>query len=120
MRKANLEFDLWRWWLGREWKAVLLLVGLSGLVLGLAWYLVGQVQRPSQAEAGVIMRFGTTADYDGDHPIVTVRTDDGRLHQLSVGRGPLLGCRRGDRIALLRRGTLVTVAAAGCQNRPNT
>lgn len=93
---------------------------MFALLAGIACYAVKQAAYPTEAREATVVRFGLSSDYEGNNPLVVVRTSDGRLHQLHAHRSKLIGCKTGAPIRLMKRGTLLSVDPAGCRaNRRN-
>jgi hypothetical protein len=111
------DASYWRWWLGREAKAILLGIGLLALLVAIAFYALRQAGRPTETFEATVLRFGMSSSEEGNRPLVLVRTADGRIRQLHAHRSRLIGCRPGAAIRLMKRGALLNVDPSGC--RPN-
>lgn len=66
---------------------------------------------------GTVVRVATYAHELGDMPILTVRLDDGSIHQLRASWAAAKGCGPGSSIALLKRGSRLRVGMRGCNTR---
>ena len=110
---ADIAF--WKWWLRREAAAILAVGSLAVILIAIVVYAAIQIKKPSELNEATIVRFGIDSDYEGNSPLVLVRTTDGTLHQLHVHPSSLLGCRRGDRVELIRRGSVTTVNSRSCR-----
>jgi hypothetical protein len=119
-RRSGLysEVRYWRWWLHREGKVILLGMGVLGLLIAVTAFGLSQADHPSETLEGVVVRFGISSDYDGNAPLVTVRTADRRLHQLHADPSKLIGCTTGAPIRLMKRGAILRVDPVGCRANP--
>lgn len=89
---------------------IVLLIFLAALAYGLSW-----VMNPEgKLVEGRVERFGTRATDIGDLPVVTVQLPDGSVRQVETSRALIKGCSRGDRIALVQRGTALRVGIRAC------
>ena len=104
-------------WLRDYWSAILVAAVLCALLAGLLHLIVRTGPgpgRPETVEEARVLRFGY---YDGKwvhQPVVIVRTRDGAVRQLRARREALRYCRKGSRIAIVRRGAAVFVHSQGC------
>ena len=65
---------------------------------------------------GRVESFGVTVNKWGDM-VVTVRLADGQVREVLTKWDLVRGCKRGDRIALVQRGTALNVDITGCNFR---
>jgi hypothetical protein len=106
--------DVARFWLEENGKVLLLLFGLTVIVIvGLA-FLTRQYTVPGVEEQAEVVRFGAHGDYDGDHLLVVVRTQDGSVRTVGASPGDIFYCHPGSRIRLIRHGTALTVEGPAC------
>ena len=61
-----------------------------------------------------VEQFGVRADYYGFQPLLTVRLADGSKRQLLAPRLARGDCKRGDKVALVQRGSALTLGVRGC------
>jgi hypothetical protein len=106
--------DVVRFWLEENGKLLLFLIGLAGVgILGLQ-FLTGPYAVPGVEEQAEVVRFGAHGDYDGDHLLVVVRTQDGSVRTLGASPGDIFYCHPGSRIRLIRHGTVLTIEGPAC------
>jgi hypothetical protein len=97
--------------LRRERGAILAVVLLASIIVAVI------VVRQSGAmveEKGLVLSFSSRPDTDGDHPIVSVRLQDGRVEQVRTTPMLLERCARGKNIVLVRRSHSLQVGPEGC------
>ena len=108
----------WRYrlsWLRGEIAAILAMLGVGGLLSGLAWYVWASRTVPSQTEFATVVHFGHRDSKTGVYPLVVVRMNDGAERQLMTGtRNTLVHCRKGSIIRLVRKGNALFVDPRGC------
>ena len=88
--------------------ALIALVAVVGLVANITWNPEGRL-----VEAHV-EQFGVRADNFGFEPLLTVRLADGSKRQVLASRLDKGACRRGDKVALVQRGSALTLGVRGC------
>ena len=104
-----------RWHTLRNAKgAILLAVTLVGLLVAYTVLRTWEYGEPPVGAGGEIVRFGSRADYDGDHPVVVVRLSDGSTRELSASAATLRGCRVGDRLPLIQTKLTYRASPKGC------
>ena len=99
-----------------RWKIELTVFALVGAALIVLVFYVSE-QRASQSWEDItatIVRYGSRADYSGDHPVITVRLANGVERQVTTSRRAIANCTTGDQIALQRQGIAYRVAIGGC------
>ena len=96
--------------------AILLALGLGGLVVGAAgWFYTRHSPEPAQAEFATVLGFAHMSNGYEPHPNVVVRMKDGSEKQLRAGtKHTLIHCRRGSVIRLVRREGALFVDPRGC------
>jgi hypothetical protein len=97
--------------LRRDGGAILAVLFLASIIVAVI------VVRQSGAmveEKGVVLNFSSRPDIDGDHPIVSVRLQDGRVEQVRTTPVLLERCAKGGNIALVRRSHSLQVSPRGC------
>ncbi|MEM7689937.1 MAG: hypothetical protein AAF291_13020 [Pseudomonadota bacterium] len=86
-------------------RSLLLVFGGLFSVFGVALYFAVQVHRVSPIfEEAVVLSFGMESDFDGNTPVIRIRTQTGREQSIRVAKQMLKSCRKGDQILLQRRG----------------
>ena len=88
--------------------ALVALIAIISAVASIEWNPSGRL-----VEAHV-EQFGVRADHYGFQPLLTVRLADGSKRQLLASRLDKGVCRRGDKVALVQRGSALTVGVRGC------
>jgi hypothetical protein len=112
--RRTFMIEVVRFWLGENGKLLILLVSLTTIaILCLVW-LSRQYAAPGVYEEAELVRFGGRSFYDGDHLLVVVRTQDGRVWTLRANAPDVLYCHAGSRIRLVRHGTGLTLAEPSC------
>jgi hypothetical protein len=105
------------WWLRDYGGAILVAAGLCGLIAGL-FHLASRTGpdpgRVQTVEEALVLRFGYYDSKWRHRPAVVVRTRDGAVRQLLASRQALRHCRKGSRIAIIRRGAGLFVHSRGC------
>ena len=101
----------WRWEL-----AAFVAVGIAILVAALHFSNAMASGEWEQVDA-VVVRHGIRSDYDGNHPLITVRLPDGTEQQVSISSNQAVQCTPGGPIALMRQGITYRVALEGCLNK---
>lgn len=97
--------------LRREGAAVLAVLLLASIIVAVI------VVRQSGAmveEKGLVLSFSSRPDIDGDHPIVSVRLQDGRVEYVRTTPMLLERCAKGGDIVLVRRSRSLQVSPKGC------
>ena len=84
------------------------LLAIIGLVASIKWNPSGRM-----VEAHV-EQFGVRADHFGFKPLLKVRLADGSKRQVLASRLSKGACKRGDKVALVQRGSALTVGVRGC------
>jgi len=100
--------------LAENGKLVLFLIGLTGIGILSLFYLTRPYAVPGVEEQAEIVRFGAHGDYDGDHLLVVVRTQDGSLRTIGASPGDVRYCHPGGRIRLVRHGVALSVDGPAC------
>ena len=88
--------------------ALVALVAIISVVTSIKWNPSGRL-----VEAHV-EQFGVRASNSGFHPLLTVRLADGSKRQVLAARLSRGDCKRGDKVALVQRGSALTVGVRGC------
>ena len=107
-------FAFLSFWIRDLWKAALLLLGVTGLLIGLGIWKTRNAGLPPVADEGEVVRFAAYFTDKRPQPVVIVRLKDGEVVQLRVSRGTTVRCRVGSPIRLVRRGEILTVDPSGC------
>ena len=79
-------------------------LGLIVLALGAAYWQSSTPLPPATVERGMVLRFASVPDREGDRLEVVVRGADGSVLQLPTALAYVHNCRVGEAIMLLRRG----------------
>lgn len=89
---------------------------LAGLLLAstIVTVIVVKQSGANVKERGTVVGFSSRPDIDGDHPIVSVRLEDGRVEQVRTTPVLLERCSIGRSIVLLRRTHSLQVGPKGC------
>ena len=113
-RSVGSGIEFWR--IGSETGAILLALGLGGLVVGATgWYFWASRSEPAQPEFATVIGFANLGSAYGVSPHVVVQMKDGSEKQLRVGtQHTLIHCRRGSVIRLVRREDALFVDPRGC------
>ena len=101
VRNERLRLAFW---------VLVLIVPLAAL----AYLLNGASQPDGELIKADVVRFGSRPTETGDIPVLTVRLADGSIRQVLAGPNAVNGCKRGDRISLIQRGTSLRVGIRGC------
>ena len=94
-----------------SWLWIFAFVGLLAII-GVVASITGN-PRGRLVEAHV-EKFGFRADSNGYWPLRTVRLADGSTRQVLASRLWKGACKRGDKVALMQRGSALTVGIRGC------
>lgn len=65
-------------------------------------------------EKAIVISFGTYADFDGNHPTMNVKTNDGAIRHIASSSRILRSCKIGDEVMLFQRGMNLRVAPEAC------
>ena len=99
--------------LARSWK--LFVLG-AFLIAAFAAVALVATRAPERVQAELV-RFGSRATDEGDKPVLFVRLADGTVGQVPASRSDARLCRVGQRVQLMRRGSLLTLQPGGCLER---
>jgi hypothetical protein len=96
-----------------HWKLALFLIAVIAFFIFVGLWR-GRESDSVVEETAEVLRFGSYATDDGDHPIVFVRLRDGIVRQLPTSRATLRLCRAGSLIRVLRGSSTLRVSPLGC------
>ncbi len=115
--REPFQSELWaaRYDLLRQSKgAILVALMLLAALAAMTFWQVRVSNHPVEIIDAEVLRFGSYADYDGNHPLVIVRLPNGQTRQLPASPHTLRSCRDGSKVSLVRQAGSLRVAFSGC------
>lgn len=102
-------------WLRQERLTLAVAAACIALVAGALFYLGRQQAKPVEAVVGTVRGFGMRAEETGNYPTIIVESASGLIIQRRASSAMLRACREGDRIKILKQGSLTRLDPSGCK-----